>query len=109
MDAAPLVAVGSSGGSVPVSGSSAPLAPDPAADGAGLGDADSPDSSSEVTKAEEKQELDASFSIVSDPAASDARLLMSTPLDSYTVTEGLLFLIFLILALGGVLALFRGR
>lgn len=105
VDAPPVVAGSDTGGAPAPADSSAPLAPGPGADSSALDDASELDSS-EVTDGSEIE--DASETLV-DVSGQDDRLLLDTPLDSYTVTEGLLLLAVIFLALGGAIALFKGR
>lgn len=90
--APPPVGSGHSGSGVASVGSSAPPASDPAASQL--------DITSEVADTSEVLEVDSTL---------DNRHLLTTPLDDYTVTEGLLLLAVVFLALGGIVALFRGR
>ena len=101
--APPVVDSSSSGGAGASADPGTPLAPDPGADSSVLDDASVLVDDSQVTDESE----DASE--VAGDASMDARLLLDTPLDTYTVTEGLLLLAVIFLALGGAIALFRGR
>lgn len=105
VDTSSVVDSGIGGDSSASAGSSTPLAPDPAGTSQ-LGDASAMVDSSEVT---DESEVEDTSEVTGDASMSDDRLLLDTPLDTYTVTEGLLLLAVVFLALGGAIALFRGR